>query len=993
MSKKFKKPFTPVRVTPLLLLLLVVLSGLWLGSKKQLAAQETDSPSFIAFESAPVRPITQTPTGEKVIVTNIPDNRIEIYDVNEAGSLQHSQSIPVGMEPVAVAARSENEVWVVNHLSDSISIVDLDKSRVVHTLLVGDEPRDIVFAGPNNGRAFITTAHRGRQRSDASLAEVPGAGDPKLTTPGVGRADVWVFDINDLGDTVGGTPLKIVELFGDTPRALATSPDGRSVYAAIFNSGNQTAVAAMPLVCDGPNPYQPCPGDGITSPKGLPGGQIPGGPPPPWANAEGANAPLTSLIVKYNRANGIWEDELDRNWNNAVRFDLPDLDVFAIDAGTLEQSDSFAHVGTTLFNMAVNPVTGKVYVSNNDAKNEARFEGDGSHAGSTVQGNLTQARITVVDPISGSVQPRHLNKHINYDILPAPVGTKEHSLATPLDLVISSDGGTLFVAAFGSSKVGKFSTAALENDSFNPVQESANYISVSGGGPAGLVLDEDRDRLFVFTRFDNGISVIDVSSGKEVDHVQMFNPEPVAVVDGRPFLYDAVNGSSNGEASCASCHIFGDMDHLAWDLGNPDAQVTHNDLPILFEHDAEINAVEYNLNGTNNVRDFHPMKGPMLTQSLRDMSNSGAMHWRGDRSTGFFGDDPTDERLSFKNFIVAFNGLQGDTTPPEDAQRQADMDDFADFALALAYPPNPNRNLDNSFTASQARGADLFDGPRRLAGAPEWYDAETGYQEGATCEECHRLSPPEGYFGTGGQATFEGLTQIFKTPHLRNLYTRIGMFGMADTWLVVDQNVPGNGNEHMGDQIRGFGFTHDGIYDTVHRFTLSGTFNEVGFTESGFQNDQQRRDVEQYLLAFDSDFAPVVGQQVTFSSANADAVRQRVELLISRAQAPFTSQILGGTVTECELVVHGSDAEGEVWGRLYDPESGKFIADRNGEPAQTNAELQANAEQQETEITYTCVPPGSGRRIALDRDLDGVLNRDIINLFNSPTLFLPCLLR
>ena len=38
--------------------------------------------------------------------------------------------------------------------------------------------------GPGRSRAFITTAHRGQN--------VPF--DPQLTTPGVGRADVWVFD-------------------------------------------------------------------------------------------------------------------------------------------------------------------------------------------------------------------------------------------------------------------------------------------------------------------------------------------------------------------------------------------------------------------------------------------------------------------------------------------------------------------------------------------------------------------------------------------------------------------------------------------------------------------------------------------------------------------------------------------------------------------------------------------------------------------------------
>ena len=47
--------------------------------------------------------------------------------------------------------------------------------------------------------------------------------------------------------------------------------------------------------------------------------------------------------------------------------------------------------------MAVNPVSGKVYVSNTEARNEVRFEGPGIFGGSTVQGHLAETRITVLD--------------------------------------------------------------------------------------------------------------------------------------------------------------------------------------------------------------------------------------------------------------------------------------------------------------------------------------------------------------------------------------------------------------------------------------------------------------------------------------------------------------------------------------------------------------------------------------------------------------------
>src|SRR5262245_217506 len=180
--------------------------------------------TFTNFESGHVRPLAISPNGEWLFAVNTPDARLAVYALTATGATLATE-VSVGLEPVAVATRvnaaGRTEAWVVNHLSDSVSILELDpfdvqRSRVTRTLLVGDEPRDIVFAGAGGGRAFVTAAHRGQNRP----------GDPQLTTQGVGRADVWVFDAADPGVDSGGTPLALIQLFGDTPRALAVSPDG-----------------------------------------------------------------------------------------------------------------------------------------------------------------------------------------------------------------------------------------------------------------------------------------------------------------------------------------------------------------------------------------------------------------------------------------------------------------------------------------------------------------------------------------------------------------------------------------------------------------------------------------------------------------------------------------------------------------------------------------------------------------------------------------------
>ncbi|MET0352058.1 MAG: hypothetical protein ABW067_19830, partial [Rhizobacter sp.] len=584
----------------------------------------------ITFDSGPVRPVAMSPDGTKLFVVNTPNSTLEIFNVGASG-LSPAGRVPVGLDPVAV--RNDSEVWVVNHLSDSVSVVSLaGVPRVTRTLLVGDEPRDIVFAGTAGQRAFITTAHRGQHRLDPSLANVPGAGDPKLTTASVGRADVWVFDPNALGSSVGGTPVRILTFFADTPRALAVSPDKSTVYVAAFKSGNQTTIVPPDYLCPDFS-RNPCVRKGVTVPGGLPG---------PATNYEGKRAPDVGLIVKYDNAQRKWLDTLGRDWSAAVNFNLPDLDVFSVDANQLSQKSAVPHVGTTLFNMVVNPVNGKLYVSNNESMNHLHFEGSGEYGGSTVQGQIAKTRITVVT--GTNAQPRHLNKHLDYSKLASHAGfdatAKNHSLSTPLDMVVSRDGKTLYVAAFGSSKVGVFDTATLENDTFNPRTQSARYITVGGGGPSGLVLDEARNRLYVTTRFDNAVKVIDLATRGQVSSSAMPSPEPADIVAGRPMLYDANLTSANGESACSACHTFGDKDELAWDLGDPNGKVEKSPIPqnLIGPFNMKQFGIS-NLNGTGATDDFHPMKGPMTTQTLAGMTNSGAMHWRGDRSNGFFGVD------------------------------------------------------------------------------------------------------------------------------------------------------------------------------------------------------------------------------------------------------------------------------------------------------------------------------------------------------------------
>jgi hypothetical protein len=72
-------------------------------------------------------------------------------------------------------------------------------------------------------------------------------------------------------------------------------------------------------------------------------------------------------------------------------------------------------------------------------------------------------------------------------------------------------------------------------------------------------------------------------------------------------------------------------------------------------------------------------------------------------------------------------------------------------------------------------------------------------------------------------------------------------------------------------------------------------------------------------------------------------------------------------------VVHGISGH-RAAGWLYDPSTGTFIPDvSSGGPL---SDLAVRTMSSTTALTFTAVPLHAGPRLALDRDLDGVLDGD-----------------
>lgn len=905
--------------------------------------------AYVNFESSHVHPIDLTPAGGSLLAVNTPDATLEVFTVNPDGSLTPQATIPVGLEPVTVVARTESEAWVVNHLSDSVSIVDVDLGTVVRTLAVGDEPTDVVFAA---GRAFVAVS-----QEDA----------------------VKVFNLSNLN----AAPAKI-DLFGSDTRALAVSNDGTKVYTVVLNSGNrttiinvnnifptgfdliQTRLQALGLndtACNGAHPPYPPHPPGTARSTSLP--DPPNGEQPP-----------VSLIVRWDPATGRWRDDAGQDWTNCLPFLLPDHDLFVIDASTLATT-TVRHLGTTLFEVSVNPANGKVYVPNTEARNPVRFE----HA-LGVQGHMVDNRLTIVDPTAGNaVSIIDLNTHINRASDPAANLTERlASLSQPGMLVWNGSGTHGYLTAIGSRKLFRVSQACLDGPGPDygacvfGANRGAPDAVVVGEGPTGVALHEGLGRLYVLLRFSNSIALVNASTLTKVDEVPLHDPSSATIRVGRRFLYDGIDTSGHGDAACSSCHVSGNMDELAWDLGNPQGTFVAYGTPgdnvrfitATFDGPVTVPAQPPASDHTG----FDPEKGPMATQTLRGMLEP--LHWRGDRPT----------MNAFNKAFVSLMATRdiGPINGEPAGLTAAQMELFRQFALGIAFPPNPYRNVDdtlpnasvtisgNPFTGNPAAGQGVF--------------LTLGTEPGAVstpCIGCHALpfgaaNGKLGGINPGDPETARaglsrgGLSRIphsdIKVPHLRNLYEKFGpRFGSFT-----------NPADPPADQKSGFGFIHDGSIPDLGTF-LSTNFDFTDENNPGEPPEaaiQRVRDLTLFLLHFPTGSKPAVGQNLTVPAGAPPTGTPTQEALLSTL---LTFGNLADPSRHCELVAMartgGRERSWYLNGGIGDGSGGRWTTDVNGEAQVTTAALRQGALGP---VTLLCATTGSGVRLGADRDEDGFYN-------------------
>lgn len=869
-----------------------------------LPAAAADVP-YVNWENHPIRAVDLSPDRRLLAVAHTADNRVQFFDVREDVPVP-AGSVVVGVDPVAVRFRDDGELWVANHVSDSVSIVDVATRRVRATLSTADEPFDIAFAG---GRAFVTC-------SQANRLLVFEAADPSAAPA-------------------------VVPIAAEDPRALAVSPDGRTVYAAIFESGNASTIlagglvdinAALPNVVSDPRgPYQ-----GRNPPPNR-GDQFD----PPLDRT--ATPPRVGLIVRRDAA-GRWRDDNTGDWTPFVSgslagasgrrpgWTLPDRDIAVVDVAslTVRYVSGLMNIGMAL---AVNPASGELALVGSEALNEIRFEPN-------LNGVFVRSHLGLANPApNGSTRIVDLNPHLDYRNRRLPQAERDRSIGDPRAIVFAPDGRRAWVAGLGSNNVLALDAAGARAGA--PIEV--------GEGPAGLAFDPARERLYVWNHFEASLSVIDTRAGAERSRTRAFNPLPAAIRAGRPFLYDTHRTSGLGQASCASCHVDARMDRLAWDLGDPSAR------PKRFDQNCLTTAVRA-------CEDFHGMKGPMTTQTLQDIIGHEPHHWRGDRA-------------GIEEFNGTFRALLGDDV----SLTTMEMNVFEDFLATITFPPNPYRNLDNSLPTDLPLEGQFTSGRFAPAGQPLGSgDAVRGldlYTRGLLdppfqCSSCHSLPTgmaangplflgavpfpiggrvvPTGPMGENhlGIVSTDGSSNVsMKVSHLRNQHEKVG-FELSQL-----------------ENAAGFGFLHDGSVDSIARFLSANVFQ--------VRSDRDVADLVALMMAFSgSEFgnlAPPPGAPVPLSKDTHAAVGAQVTLT-GAAPARAATMLALARDGVVDLVAWSAGT-----GHAYDRASDRFLA-ADGSPPRTIAALQALASAQ-SPLTLTVVPKGLGRRLGIDRDGDGVGDR------------------
>jgi len=339
-------------------------------------------PSFVSPHASPI-----AVNNNLVFVANTPSDTVDVIDAQTRDVIAR---VDVGVDPVSIASRPDGkEVWVSNHISDSVSVIDTDESNPTFLHVIAtvqefdagrkatnfDEPMGIAFA--SNEKAYVALS------SDNQIAVI---------------------------DVASREVTKRLTITAQDPREIVVR-DGK-LYVIPFESNNQT--------------------------------QLSGG------AAEDIDGDLVTFDIFEHSIRNNSKLSLGHVIDVIKHPDMPDRDLYVFDTKTDELIETVDTLGTLLYGMTVDS-QGRVFIAQTDARNDSNGRAGTEKHGLAEMGNRAFLnRITRVD--FGGVDAQQ-KRFFDLEPLPPQQPDPVDALATPYGIKISEDDSTLFVSAAGSDKL------------------------------------------------------------------------------------------------------------------------------------------------------------------------------------------------------------------------------------------------------------------------------------------------------------------------------------------------------------------------------------------------------------------------------------------------------------------------------------------------------------------------------------------------------------
>ena len=369
---------------------------------------------FPSFESPQTHPVDISADGTRLAVVNTPDNRIAVLSLANPSRPSLLREIAVGLEPVAVRFRTLDEAWVVNHLSDSVSVVDLARGR---------RRRHLAARRRTRGRRIRERPRVRDDRDAAQRARVRrGHAKPRRHRRPVLRRTA-----------LGHGQRRRLDRLHRRTQVRQQHDDRAREPRAPAAAADQSDAASRPVGRADRRQRRP-----------------------------GVDCRARRVATRLRRVRDRRGDPRDHDRHSAV--------------------------GTVLFGMAVHPTDGSVWATNTEARNLVRFE-------PALRGHTVDHRVTRIAS-DGSLTMHDLNPGIDYTVLPNPAALA-NALAQPTDAVFSPDGSQLFVAAFGTDRIGVLDASGNVTARI-AIGNASNSREIRG--PRGLVHHPTASRLYVLNR-------------------------------------------------------------------------------------------------------------------------------------------------------------------------------------------------------------------------------------------------------------------------------------------------------------------------------------------------------------------------------------------------------------------------------------------------------------------------------------------------------------